>query len=65
MKQTTKYRYEKRIKALEQELKEKDTALYEYKQVAIEIFNTTVDLISNDKNINKGWIVSKYKRLFL
>lgn len=65
MKSNTKYRYEKRIKELELELQETDNKLFEYKAVAREIFDTTVQLITSGEAINKGWIISKYKRLFL
>lgn len=65
MNQTTKYRYEKRIKYLEDALAKKENALFEYKQLTLDIFSTVTTMIQDGKQINQGWLISKFKRLFL
>lgn len=64
MKTETKYRYQKRIKALETELKEKDSALYDYKQVHLKIYDTVTEVMNKGNRINHAWILEQYKRLF-
>ena len=65
MDKNTKYRYEKRISELQEELKNIEHALFEYKQLSLDIFNVITDMVQNDKQINQGWLIKKFKRLFL
>lgn len=65
MDKNTKYRYEKRISELQNELKDKEAALYEYKQLSLDVFDTIAGMIQDGKQINQGWLIKKFKRLFL
>lgn len=65
MKQSTKYQYEKRIKELQDRLDEKESALYEYKQLCLTIFNDVTGMVKDNKQISQGYLLSLFKRLFL
>lgn len=64
MKQSTKYQYEKRIKELQAELQQKENSLYEYKQLSLEIFNAVTQMIQDGKQVNQGWLITKFRRVF-
>ncbi len=59
MKTQTRYKYEKRIEALQREL---DQARI-YRSVAIDIYTTVSDLVSKGEGINKGWILHQFRRV--
>ena len=60
MKQETRYRYERRIK----ELEARNTELRSYEMVCLNIFNTVTDQISENKQINMGWIMKQFRTVF-
>jgi hypothetical protein len=56
MKEATRYRYEKRIK----ELEERNLILREYKEVAQRIFRVVTDQIQEGKGISCAWICKQF-----
>lgn len=64
MHKDTKYQYEKRIKSLQEELARANDDLVQYKNLAYDVFNVVTEMVQNDKNINQGWLLNKFKRLF-
>lgn len=55
MDQTRRYRYEKRIKELEEQV----LRLREYRNAVQRIGTTIGDAVSDDKSINTGWIIKQ------
>jgi len=65
MDKQTKYRYEKKIAELQKELADSETKRYEYKTLSVEIFNTITEMVQSGKQVNQGWLLNRFKRLFL
>jgi uncharacterized membrane-anchored protein YhcB (DUF1043 family) len=65
MKQSTKYQYEKRIKELQEELNTTKAHLYNYKELTREIFNVLTEMVQTSKQVNQGWLLAKFKRVFM
>lgn len=61
MKETTRYQYEKRIKALTQEKNELSDKLYIYKTCVHEIYDGIVT-IKDGNSISISWILGRIKR---
>lgn len=59
MNRATRYRYEKRIKDLTDQV----IRLQEFKEVAIDIFRETAQRASDGGGMNKSWILSLFARL--
>lgn len=59
MNDETRYRYEKRIHALEAEVER----LLDYRRVALNIFATTVDVVQDGKQISNAWIIKQFREV--
>jgi hypothetical protein len=57
MTQETRYRYEKRLRELDEERE----ALRTYRRIALNIFDATVGLVDEGKGISKEWILSQFR----
>ncbi len=55
----TRYRYEKRIKELEDRLEK----IAPYRQLALDIHIATVDAVRDEKQISEAWILSQFRRV--
>lgn len=60
----TKHNYQKRIKDLEVSNRELCDKLYAYKTSMIEIFDGISEVVSENKNVNTGWILKRLRRCF-
>lgn len=65
MKAITRYQYESRLKKLQAELNETNAKLFRYKSLAEDVFSVVTQMVQDGKQINQGWLLSKFKRLFL
>lgn len=59
MKQETRYRYEKRIDSMKQEIER----LRLYRSVALDIQNVTLDLVQKGGSISLAWILGQFRRV--
>lgn len=59
MKSKTRYAYEKRIAELEAEV----NRLVPYRETVIEIYQTIVNLVNDDKKISQAWILGRFRWL--
>jgi len=58
--QETRWRYQKRIKELEEEAR----TLRPYKNLCIEIFDAMTENHMNNKGTNEHWLVRKFRQVF-
>lgn len=57
----TKYSYEKKIKQLNDDLYVANEKLTSYRLAILNIYDGIVDVVSNGKQINTGWVLAKIK----
>lgn len=56
----TKYRYQKRIKELEEQVR----ILQLFRYVGIDIFRAACSASTDGKNMDSGWIAKQFERVF-
>jgi hypothetical protein len=62
----TRYRYEKRIQAIEKKNDELTEALCEYRIACSEIYNACTELIDkNFSSISIGFVLNQFKRVWI
>lgn len=64
MKPETRYRLEKRIKELENELSSSKARLYEYKEACSRIHTAITDLAVEGKTVHQIWILKQFRSLW-
>ena len=62
MKETTRYRYEKRIKILSEENENLRSDLHQFRTACSEIYDGLVDAVKKNEAVPRGWVLERLKR---
>jgi len=59
MDQETRYQYQKRIRELERE----NARLRDYRDLAMSIYDSILEVMGEGKTLNQVWILKQYRRV--